>query len=179
MSLRFRALLAVALLGLASAAGAQGWYSVELVIFAHLAGDGPDAETWRDDPGFPDTALARPIGGAGLGSVGPGAYRLSGVWQALRASGRYRPIRHLAWTQAGRSAANAPVVLVGDSPADPVRGTAQVSRGRFLHLKLDLLYQDADRAYRFRTRRRMRSNELHYLDHPLIGVVAIVTPLEG
>lgn len=32
--------------------------------------------------------------------------------------------------------------------------------------------------FRFQDSRRMRSQELHYLDHPLLGVIALVTPYE-
>jgi hypothetical protein len=32
--------------------------------------------------------------------------------------------------------------------------------------------------YRLHQTRRMRSTEIHYFDHPLIGVISIVTPYE-
>ena len=176
-----RAVASLALLMLATVAPAQDerWYNVEMVIFANASEEARTAESWRDDGSVPDLSTAVPIGSRGVAPVSPSAYRLRGIWQALRASPGYQPLRHLAWTQRGTSARSAPDVLVGDSPADPVRGVVQVSRGRFLHVNVDLLLQDVDGSYRFKTKRRMRSNELHYLDHPMFGLVVVITPLEG
>lgn len=36
----------------------------------------------------------------------------------------------------------------------------------------------SEHVYRMQQSRRMRSNEIHYLDHPRFGVVALVTPYE-
>ncbi len=33
-------------------------------------------------------------------------------------------------------------------------------------------------VYHLQDRRRMRSSELHYLDHPIIGVIVIIRPFE-
>lgn len=174
------AIVAAALLVGAFAAFAQErrLYSVEVLVFAHPGGDAMQAEAWRADPGEPDISRAAPAGGE-VSALGPSSYRLSGAWQALRNSSGYRPLRHLAWTQAGYSEARAPHVLVGDGPGSELHGVVQVSRARFLHAKVDLVYQDAGQRYRFTSRRRMRANELHYLDHPLFGVLMIVTPLGG
>ena len=34
------------------------------------------------------------------------------------------------------------------------------------------------RGYRIEAERRMRSKEIHYFDHPLIGVLILITPEE-
>ena len=154
------------------------WYAVEMIIFANLDGDGRYAESWRDEHGLPDRAGALPVGTGAVAAVSPSDYRLSGIWQALRASRGYRPLRHLAWTQRGTSERSAPQILVGEEPDAPVQGVVQLSRSRFLHVKADLVYQDVDRSYRFTARRKMRSNELHYLDHPMFGLLVIATPLQ-
>jgi len=170
----------LALMAMTSPAQARSYYAVEMVVFANPAGDGRFAESWRAQPGMPDVSRARPVsGGGGVAAVSPSAYRLRGAWRALKASAGYRPLRHLAWTQAGTARTNAPVVLVGDDPGSPVYGTVRVSRGRYLHVDLDLLYRDGDGEYRFRSHRRMRSNEIHYLDHPMFGVLILITPLSG
>lgn len=175
------AVTAAVLLAAASAAQAQsGTYAIEMLVFAHPGGDALQAEAWRPAPGEPDTSRATPLAAGGEVSVlGPSSYRLSGAWQALRNSGSYRPLRHVAWTQGGYSEARAPHVLIGDGPGAELHGVVQVSRSRFLHAKIDLVYRDGGQAYRFTSRRRMRSNELHHLDHPLFSVLVIVTPLGG
>ena len=158
-------------------AGARS-YAVEMIIFANTNDEGRDTESWRADPGLPDATRAISVsGGGGVAAINRNAYRLSGIWQALRNSSQYRPLRHLAWTQRGRSKRTAPEILVGDGPDSDVFGTVQLSRSRFLHLDLDLLLRDANGSYRFTNHRRMRSNELHYIDHPMFGVVVITTPL--
>lgn len=174
------ALLALALIAPAGPAAAQDdtWYAVELIVFANIDGAAYGEEIWPVDPGAPDLSRAVPVAeGIGVPPVSPAAYRLSGVWQALKGSREYRPLRHLAWTQPGETPRGAPVVLVGEEPEAAVRGLVQITRGRFLHARVDLVYDDAGDRYRLEARRRMRSNELHYIDHPLFGVLVIVTPL--
>ena len=81
-------------------------------------------------------------------------------------------------------------------------GTVQVHVGKYLHVNADLLYYrprfsteptsaelsagavgDAGseitappELFRLTTHRRMRSRELHYLDHPLFGMLVLITP---
>ena len=58
-------------------------------------------------------------------------------------------------------------------------GQIALSRGRYLHLTLDLGLSTGDRSgqrYVLRQTRRMRSNERHYIDHPKFGVIALITP---
>ena len=176
-----RTITAALLLGAASQAGAQSnMFAIEVLVFAHLAGDARHEQAWRADPGEPDTSRASAVAAGGeLSAIGPSSYRLSGAWQSLRNSAGYRPLRHLAWTQVGYSEARAPQVLVGDGPGSDLHGVVQISRARFLHAKVDLIYQEAGQRYRFTSRRRMRSNQLHYLDHPMFGVLILVTPLGG
>jgi len=173
------ALLVLALAGPA-AAQEDTWYAVELIVFANTDGAGRAEEVWRTDPGAPDLSRAVPVAeGFGVTPVSPSTYRLSGVWQALKGSREFRPLRHLAWTQAGTSARRAPEVLIGEDPEAAVRGLVQLTRARFLHVRVDLTYDDAGERYRLRASRRMRSNELHYIDHPVFGVLVVVTPLRN
>ena len=58
-------------------------------------------------------------------------------------------------------------------------GTISLHRGRFLHVILDLaLNPDGgfSEPYRLSERRRLRSGEVHYFDHPALGVVLTVRP---
>ena len=56
-------------------------------------------------------------------------------------------------------------------------GTATVLVTRYLHLAVDLLYIDPDTGVplQLKESRRMRLNELHYLDHPRFGVLARIS----
>lgn len=59
-------------------------------------------------------------------------------------------------------------------------GTVSLARSRFLHLTVDLIYVDPHTGVpvQLKESRRMRSNELHYLDHPRLGMLVQVTPLD-
>ncbi len=87
-------------------------------------------------------------------------------------------------------------------PAPPganLTGTLTVSVNRYLHVDADLYYrpaepvgedqgpfnifdvfarEEAPRVYRMHQSRRMRSGEIHYLDHPRFGLIVQVTPYE-
>jgi len=75
-------------------------------------------------------------------------------------------------------------------------GVVKVELGRYLHIYFDLKYQrdlapqqgvinssapntyKDIRYYPVQTHRRMRSKEIHYIDHPLIGILVLATPFE-
>lgn len=78
-----------------------------------------------------------------------------------------------------------------------VDGVVSLQRSRFLHLSLDLLLlepsletaetglfsifsrrESRQKVYRLQAQRRIRANEVHYFDHPVIGVLVQVTPHE-
>ena len=74
----------------------------------------------------------------------------------------------------------------GERPT--VHGTVTVSLARYLQVEVDLLYSrpasgqaaasnTAPTRFRLVSQRRMRSGELHYIDHPLFGVLILLTPL--
>jgi len=73
-------------------------------------------------------------------------------------------------------------------------GTVKVVLGHYLHVYTDLAFRmpvatqtvqgeglspsgNAIYEYRVQDHRRMRSRELHYLDHPLLGVLVRITPV--
>ena len=149
--------------------------------------------------------LTVPIGDEPDGDV-PHAFRLldrselslNGAWDALRRSARHRPLLHAGWRLPGvRSGAARPAHL-GASLAAPagggsgggppsVRGTVKVSLARYLQVEIDLLYSrfaggavaasdGTPSRFRLEAQRRMRSRELHYIEHPLFGVLMRITP---
>ncbi len=104
-------------------------------------------------------------------------------------AGEARPI-HVRLPAAGPGAAPSAAPGVPGSaaegvagPAEPppaplLEGTLRLYRSRYLHLEADLLYRPgtppegvAGRVFRLTESRRMRSGRLHYLDHPLFGVL--------
>ncbi|MCP4042695.1 MAG: hypothetical protein GY731_12200 [Gammaproteobacteria bacterium] len=100
---------------------------------------------------------------------------------------------------------NMDVNASGDTPLNPIPitlpldGTVRLYRSRYLHVLADLrFYRPAQRrtlrsetgleaesmeevqptVFRLQESRRMRSKELHYLDHPILGLLIKVTPFE-
>ena len=134
--------------------------------------------------------------------VNRSALALDGVWRSLRRSARYRPFLHVGWRLPGLSHGAARPVHVGPRLGDrgaggagpgggerpTVQGTVKVSVARYLHVKLDLVYRRPGNGeaetpnavparFRLVSERRMRYGELHYIDHPLFGVLMRIRPL--
>jgi len=130
------------------------------------------------------------------------AWRLTGLEQRLKRSRNYHPLLHLAWRQpvvdpkrAQRLYLELPQgqgsrVGVGLTTQPKLEGTLSVGVKRYLHLRLDLLLRrlvmgDATgpgaglgphyQPYRLQARRRLRSGELHYIDHPILGVLFLAS----
>ncbi len=152
-------------------------YDFEIVLFERPYGGAN--EFWPADPGEPDRAAAKgrlsssgADGGASLlpasaKKLGPSAYTLKKKGMIVH--------QHLAWRQnvAGRES-NTWYWIGGNR----LSGLIRMSRGRYLHLDTDLILRDinSSQPYRIRLRRRMRSNELHYVDHPRLGILIRARP---
>jgi hypothetical protein len=70
-----------------------------------------------------------------------------------------------------------------------MEGTVTLSLNRYLHAHVDLLLRrprgidpssglPTTSTYRLQAHRRMRSGELHYIDHPAMGILILVTPFQ-
>ncbi|MDT8452185.1 MAG: CsiV family protein [Gammaproteobacteria bacterium] len=123
----------------------------------------------------------------------------------LESSGRYNILLQQSWQQTGLSDTDAINVHIDTTNAESpendnnklqsiLQGTLKLILGRYLHLHTDLLYKrpkqtdDSTSAtlhgrssydeFEIKSQRKMRSNELHYIDHPLIGILVLVSPIE-
>ena len=132
------------------------------------------------------------------------AWQLAEHEQRLKRSRNYRPLLHLAWRQQVTDPRRAQRLYLklpqkNQSRAAPeappkVEGTISLGVERYLHLQVDLLLRRLEMAdtqnsrqgrltglgpyyqpYRLQSQRRMRSGELHYLDHPILGVLFLAT----
>ena len=62
-----------------------------------------------------------------------------------------------------------------------LNGWVKVQRGNLLHIITDLEFsppQPEGVIYRLNEKRRVLLNEVHYLDHPMIGALVKVSPVE-
>lgn len=173
-------------------------YDVELVVFRTL---NPNAspEQWSmeaaaagqrlaipdDEPSpFAATEPAPAAATASFPTLSPAKYKLTAIADTLKRSRNYQPLAHFGWTQPGYPRGDAKYLTINSMvPAGSgIVGQVALSRGRYLHLTLDLVYDapvaagEPTQRFVLRQSRRMRSNERHYLDSPRFGVIAIVTP---
>ena len=146
----------------------------------------------RDEP-EPSTARARST----FRVLRSDELELRGALQRLQRDGDYRPLAHGGWVQATYPPEQAiPIDISLLGTVNPV-GTVKLHLSRFLHVTVDLVYRAppeplplqaapvADGVlremtlplrYALRIQRRVRSGEVHYLDHPAIGLLVVVTP---
>lgn len=68
--------------------------------------------------------------------------------------------------------------LSGTNNQPLLDGTLTLTRSRYLHMAVDLIYTDPKTGIplQLKESRRMRSGELHYLDHPRFGVLMQAMP---
>lgn len=136
-------------------------------------------------------------------------FALTAMASRLRRSGGYQVLFHGRWLQPVPPRDAPEALLIESRPQGPtgpvLRGTLDVTLGRFLHVNAHLYYQEpllgrapVDRALSPETgaplpraledpspagyvqlhqSRRMRSEEVHYLDHPILGVLVIAQPV--
>jgi hypothetical protein len=173
----------------AAPAAGQTVYNVELIVFA--ASGGP---ALREDWTAGGAKLAR--GGDAGESAGGGAvvgrfvgalpaaqYQLNDLRTRLAASGAWRPIAHVAWSQSASSwGSRAGFNLQQLGVRVPgLTGTVFLERGTFLHLGMSLKYAAGDgrAAYDLTEIRRVKFYDKNYYDHPAFGVIALVTPASG
>ena len=172
-------------------------YDVELLIFRTL---NPNAspEEWsmeaaeagqrlaipEDEPEPSAASAPPPPTTSNFPVLAPGRFKLTGIYDTLRRSRNYQPLAHFGWTQPGYARNDAKLLTINSMvPAGSgIVGQVALTRGRYLHLTLDLVYDapgaagEPTQRFVMRQSRRMRSNERHYLDSPRFGVVALVTP---
>lgn len=195
------ALLTAALLSVGSAVAQQAAptqsglqsYDVELLIFRNLSGKetpeswGVEASSAAQRMAIPDEesgaveAPAPTAPTASFPALPASKMKLTAIEETMRRSRTYQPVAHIGWTQPGfaRNAAKYLPVSSLVSGSSGLQGQIALSRGRYLHLTLDLVYDaqgESPQRFVLRQTRRMRSNERHYIDSPKLGVIAVITP---
>lgn len=165
-------ILLVFLFVVTSAAVQADVYDFEIVVFERP--NGGANEFWPAEPGEPDPSIAKgrlnsagASGGATLlpasaKALGPSVYTLKKKGMIVH--------DHLAWRQETRGRNSNTWYWIGGGR---LSGLIRMSQGRYLHLDTDLILRDvvSSQPYRIKLHRRMRSDELHYVDHPRLGIL--------
>ena len=118
----------------------------------------------------------------------------------MRRSGDYAVMHHGRWLQAvpPRDSAAPLLIQVGAQSPDAtfeLEGSVSVTLGRFLHFAAQVWLRQAPADARaapnpcsnrdtagyvlLSESRRMRPGELHYLDHPWLGILVLIEPVEA
>lgn len=156
--------LAIALLALVLWSPAQAdAYRFDMILFERPGGGA--SESWPEAP----DALPQTPGHTALRAMAAGAPGLQGPADALSRRGM-KILGHLAWVQSPPGLGDQRWYALDEGR---LSGLVRVQRGRFLHLETDLVLRDAatGQPFHVRHKRRMRSDELHYVDHPKVGVL--------
>ena len=172
-------------------AAAPPIYDVELIVFTNnSSSDGgerwtrPNSDAIRPSGFFPENNFTE---------LATAHYTLNSISQALESSGRHNVLFHRAWRQLAYDKSRAvayPVHSIAENRRDSIEGIIKLVRGRFLHLDVNLqlmtsargtevMFSDSPNsrpAFELIETRRIKSNVLHYFDHPRLGVIARVTP---
>ncbi|VAW75726.1 hypothetical protein MNBD_GAMMA12-1574 [hydrothermal vent metagenome] len=127
-------------------------------------------------------------------------FSLKHHYNKLSANPAYSPIMHVAWRQpVGFRKKGFKVKIEGgralipsggndnttsNSPTTPskeISGIIIIKKSRYFHIKSDLLYRHksssadgAMKVYRMKGSRRMKPRELHYIDHPMFGMLVYI-----
>lgn len=183
-------------------------YIIEMVVFQYLNPDqGGGMSASRRDELPADQQFDQPGSDPDLFPLPPSDFQLSAEANTLGRSTKYRLLLHRAWRQPLLDRERARPVSI-DYPSESTSmldGTVKVALGRYLHLTVDLVFRSnaallapvendvyvepnaalrasvwrAAQEFRLSETRRMRSGELHYIDHPQFGVLALIVPYQA
>jgi hypothetical protein len=152
----------------------------------------PATEPEAGSPATPEAAPAEdPLA---VRIMAPEELMLGNEFRRLTNLSAYHPLVHAGWVLPGLPEEQSVAFDLGSLGVTNPRGTVRVYLSRFLHVNLDLTYQDGTAAtlptsdgelnevslaprYRLVTERQLRSGELHYFDHPAFGVLLKITPV--
>lgn len=190
-------LLFAALAATGAARAAPAWVQVEVIAFAYTQAD---SETWAASPELPDLARASALQSAeperdapqpevpvAYRALAPHELKLVGAYKLLARAAGMRPLLHLGWRQPGTDSRDvrlqAPMAVASDPraamPAPPpaVDGVLRVAPANddAWRLTAHCMTYAGDTPIAFSETRRLTLDELHYLDHPLFGLLVQVT----
>lgn len=162
-------------------------YRVEVVFFTQPSISPADEEQPTARPEGLTRAMAWPLRapqrpGFGYEQLDPTTHQLGRAANRLDAQPGFTVHWHAAWIQPGLGRFQAQAVaLPRELRAEGFDGWIRIYRERFLHAETHITQIDngGELLARMAGSRRMRSDEQHYLDHPVLGVLVRVDPWEA
>lgn len=183
-----------ALLLMSLSTNATSRWSVEILIFQNKDLIGSDNEHWPKSPGKPDLSQTIEFTHDSIDPHDIGTHKLDIFATRLQSSDLYRPLLLLGWSQDEYSKKYPRRIHVHSgipnrfkTQVDAVDGWVSLTKARYLHLEVDLILYgeliskeivDAEH-FRLRDKRRIKhSRQVHYIDHPMFGILVYITPEE-
>ena len=180
-------------------------YDVEIIIFEDAYSRYLNNQTWHendDDISATEKLVSNNTVTSDMtefNSISPSI--LTAKYQRINASSEYNVIFYGAWRQTGLDKENAFKIAINNlennhtsSTKNHLSGSFKLVLARYLHLYTELSYlrsqtvthvtdslDDTDsgnESYLLQSHRRMRSKELHYIDHPLVGILVQINPVK-
>lgn len=165
-------------------------YQVELIFFApRTLTLEPTTANQRaanqDMPSFLSGAIDLQNPSLPITQVKPAERKLSELAGHLKRSSQYQVIGHVAWRQPALGGSQALPVRIDAGQATTsvqVAGTVKLTAGSGFTLNAALVLRQAQgdemHTVPIHAQRSMHSNRLHYLDHPLLGILVEVFTVE-
>ena len=177
-------------------------YKIEVIVFESMALKAWTEEFWPIDPALPNTSNSTSVFSRNQKPlwINQAQRDLSNEAARLKRQG-YRVLFHEAWQQKAYPNKNSHSVLVEGSHqyGSNLLGTIRLYKTRFAHVNVDLqldrripgkIYDEflqhqqlnvgeKPTHWRFNLQesRKIRPGELHYIDHPLYGVLVEISKL--
>lgn len=147
----------------------QRWFQVELIVFQQQA---PNSEIFEQIE-----SELKPV--ERYAQARSGKKSLQSTYNRLLRARNYHPFYYQSWL----------IPVVSNSISLPIdvsgvnanlNGWIKVQRGNLLHIIVDLEFspESEDLIYRLNEKRRVRLNEVHYLDHPIFGAIVKLSAVE-
>ncbi len=170
-------------------------YTIEVIIFENLALKGWTEERWPDEIELPNTQNSVSLNAPQRSKLAIRTAAPKLTHTADKLSKHYRIIFHKAWSQNAFSPKNTPTILIENDRAGgtSLLGTIKLYKTRFAHVQFDLELEkripakvqnafaqnqqldpnDLPSHWRFNLieKRKIKPGELHYIDHPLFGIL--------
>lgn len=161
----------------------QNVYKIEVIAFEHNEADRFAHEQWPQFVG--ELNLHKAIDWESL-KVSVGA--LNSEVRALKNSKSERLIKHFAWEQAiASNTRSTPVYIITDEEQEIQSVFSIKPVKNIFNVKVDLIYNlhgkdkvSASEINAIRITRdiKIKNKELYYLDHPVIGLLILITPID-
>jgi len=169
--------------------GEESLYTVEVVIFKQAQTDNV-SETWPtdlEDIEFSNAELPMVNDGEPLTlneELPITTFALTEQANRLTKKG-YELLYHNSWLGQFKPGANSTTLLL--DAFGNFEGILRIERQRYLHVYPSINYypnglsltDEPVETIRFEESRRMRSKDLHYIDHPVLGMLVLFKPVEA